>query len=350
MDELLPFLKQLISVPGLSGHESPVCDIIEAAWRPLIDEMHYSRLGSLHGVRRGRGAAPRPALLLAAHMDAVGMMVGGLVEGFLRVEAIGGLDPRVLPGQLVTVHGREDLPGVIVQPPAHLLPEDDPDATLEHMLVDTGLPAEQVERVVKLGDLVSFAQPPLELNGGYLAGHSLDNRASVAALTGCLMALKDRELEWDVCAAATAQEELGLAGARTSAFGVQPALAVVVDVTFGRGPGVPAHKTFPLGGGPTLTWGPVNHPALHRKFKDLAERLEIPVQVEFLAGQTGSEADVVQISQSGVPTLLISIPLRNMHTPVEIVSMEDIRRTARLLAEFAVSLNGDTMKEMVWDD
>jgi endoglucanase len=323
--------------------------MIEAAWRPLTDEIHYSRLGSLHGLRRGTAASPRPLLLLATHMDAIGLIVSGLVEGFLRLSPLGGIDPRILPGQLVIVHGREELPGVIVQSPSPKTAST-AETGLESLLVDVGLPAAQVERLVRLGDLVSFAQPPLELSSDYLAGHSLDNRASVAALTGCLIALKERSLHWDVCAAATTQEETTYAGARTSAFGLQPALAVAIDVTFGRGPGSPAHKTYSLGGGPTLGWGPVVHPALHQRFKELADRLEIPTQLEVMPRLTSTDADAIQTTQGGIPSMVISIPLRNMHTPVEVVSMQDIERTARLLSEFAISLDGDTLEQMVWND
>lgn len=351
MTDLLPFLKQLISAPGLSGYETPVCDLIEAAWRPLTDELRLSRLGSLHGLRRGRLPEPRPSLMLAAHMDAIGLMVSGILDGFLQVAPIGALDPRVLPGQLVTVHGRQDLPGVIVQPPAHLLPEDFAGApSAKWMLVDTGLPADQVEALVRLGDRISFAQPPLELGGGYIAGHSLDNRASVAALTGCLAALRQRPLDWDVWIVATTQEEVTMAGARTSAFEIHPTLAVAVDVTFGRAPGSPANKTYPLGGGPTLGWGPVIHPTLYRFFEQTAKRLEIPYNMEIMPRYTGTDGDYLQVAHSGVPTMVVSIPLRYMHTPVEVVSLQDIERTSRLLAEFAANLNGTFMKQMVWDD
>lgn len=351
MIELLPFLKQLISAPGLSGYEAPVCDLIESAWRPLTDELRLSRLGSLHGIRYGRLPGPRPKLMLAAHMDAIGMMVSGILDGFLQLAPIGSLDPRVLPGQLVTIHGRRDLPGVIVQPAAHLLPKGSGSTpALNQMLVDTGLPAAEIEELVRLGDRISFAQPPLEMGEGYLAGHSLDNRASIAALTGCLIELQHRPLDWDVYVVATTQEEVTMAGARTSAFEIDPTLAVAIDVTFGRAPGSPANKTYPLGGGPTLGWGPVIHPTLYRIFEQTAKRLETPYSMEIMPRYTGTDGDYLQVARSGVPTMVVSIPLRYMHTPVEVVALKDIERTARLLAEFAVTLDRDFMEQMVWDD
>jgi putative aminopeptidase FrvX len=285
-------------------------------------------------------------------MDAIGLMVTGLLDGFLRLTRVGGLDPRVLPGQLVTVHGREDLPGIIVQPPAHLLPADigsDP-VPLEYLLVDIGLLPSQVERLVGVGDLVSFAQPPLELSGDYLAGHSLDNRASVAALTHCLMELQGRPLSWDIWAVATAQEEETLGGALTSAHQLRPTLAVAIDVTFASSPGSPAHLTFPLGKGPTLGWGPTIHPVLQKTFEDLADRLEIPHKLEAMPRRSGTDADAIQIAAEGIPTMVLGIPLRYMHTPVEMVSMKDITRTGRLLAEFAAALDEKFMDKLVWND
>jgi endoglucanase len=303
MTELLPFLKQLISAPGLSGHEAPIRQLVEEAWRPLTDELQHSRLGSLHGVRRGNAAEPRHSLLFTAHMDAIGLMVTSVVDGFLRLTQVGGIDPRVLPGQLVTVHGRQELPGTIVQPPLHMLPPEtgsDP-VPLEHLLVDTGLLPRQVGQLVRVGDLVSFAQPPLELGENYLAGHSLDNRASVAALTHCLEELKGRSLSWDLWAAATTQEEVTLGGAMTSAFQLRPTLAVAIDVTFARSPGTPSHQSFPFGKGPTHGWGPTIHPALQKAFKDLAERLEIPYKLEALPHRSGTDADALQIAAEGIP-------------------------------------------------
>jgi putative aminopeptidase FrvX len=351
MTELLPFLKTLISAPGLSGHETPIRKLVEAEWHPLSDQINISRLGSLQALKRGTGDEPRNSLLLAAHMDAIGLMVTGITDGFLRTTQIGGIDPRVLPGQIVTVHGRQDLPGVIVQPPPHQMPSEyaNSPVPLQHLLVDVGLNPDQVARLVRAGDLVSFAQPPLDLSSDILAGHSLDNRASVAAVTYCLELLQNRTLAWDVWAVATAQEEETLGGAATSAFGLRPTLAVAIDVTFGASPGSPGHKTFPIGKGITLGWGPNIHPGLFKAFKELAERLEIPYKMEVMPRNSGTDAIALQVAAEGVPTMVISIPLRYMHTPVEMVSLKDIQRTGRLLAEFAASLDDTFLDQLIWD-
>jgi tetrahedral aminopeptidase len=352
MTELLPFLKQMISIPGLSGYEDPISDLISETWQPLTDELSRSRIGSLHGLCRGTGEELRPSILLATHMDAIGLMVTALVDGFLRITQVGGIDARVLPGQLVTVHGRKDLPGVIVQPPSFLLPEENRKGPvpLTNLLVDVGLSPREVNRQVREGDLVSFATQPIEIDKHILAGHSLDNRASVAALTHCLDLLQSRKHVWDVWAVATAQEEETLGGALTSAFGLNPQLAVAIDVTFAKGPGTTDDKTFPLGEGLTLGWGPNIHPGLHRKFKDLADKLEIPSNLDPMPRHSGTDAMALQIAREGIPTMVVSIPLRYMHTPVEMISMKDVKRAGRLLAEFVVGLDVNFMDTLSLDD
>jgi endoglucanase len=285
-------------------------------------------------------------------MDAIGMMVTRIVDGFLHLTEIGGIDARVLPGQLVTVHGREELSGMIVQPPSWLLPPDNESGPvqLENLLVDTGLPAGRVSQWVRPGDLVSFASQPLELGKNMLAGHSLDNRASVAALTRCLDDLQTRIHKWDLWAVATSQEEETLGGAATSAFQLNPALAVAVDVTFGSAPGSPGDKTFGMGDGPVLGWGPNIHPGIHKAFKEAADRLEMKTQFEAMPRQSGTDAISLQVARAGIPTMVLSIPLRYMHTPVEVVNVKDVERAGRLLAEFIAGLPEDFMDKLSWDE
>lgn len=351
MSNSTDFLKELISTSGLSGFETPVTRLIEEKWRPLTDELSRSTLGSLHGLKRGTGNGK--SVMIATHMDAIGLMVSSVVGEFLHISNIGGIDIRVLPGQAVTVHaGGGDLPGIIVQPPALLLPEGESEGAiaLKNLLVDVGLSARQVARKVKVGDTVSFASEATEISGGALAGHSLDNRASVAALTLCLEALQSREHAWDVWATATVQEELGAGGASTSAYQVRPDLAIAVDVTFASGPGASGWETFELGSGPTIGWGAVIHPFLHQQFKSLAEKLEIPYGVEIMPASSGTDGDLMQLVAEGIPTVVISTPVRYMHTPVEMIATKDIQRTARLLTEFIAMLDDDFLEKIVWDD
>ncbi|HCC78129.1 MAG: hypothetical protein A2X25_05015 [Chloroflexi bacterium GWB2_49_20] len=355
MNDILPFLKELLIAPGLSGFESPVSEIIQKEWKPLVDEISLSQLGSLHGLCRGNLGAPRPSVLVATHMDAIGLMVTGLQNGFLRFTDVGGVDPRVLPGQQVWVHAsgpkadpHSPLQGWVVQPSAHLLPEELENKVIqiENLFIDTSLSPEQVRQLVRVGDIVSFAQAPLDLNAETLAGHSLDNRAAVAALTICLQELKSRQHAWDIWAVATVQEEVGLTGAYTSTFQLRPSLAIVIDTTWAKGPGSGDWNTFPLAKGPTLFWGPNIHPKLHKSFKELAEKLEIPCAVEITGRHSGTDAYATQVAADGIPTMAIGIPIRYMHTPVEVVALKDIRRTGRLVAEFISAMTDDFMNTL----
>jgi endoglucanase len=351
MTDLIPFLKEMLSAPGLSGFESPIREIISNAWEPLVDELSVSNIGSLHGYKKGEGNEPRPRVLISAHMDAIGMMVTGIRDGLMHVTEIGGLDHRILPGQPVTVHGREDLSGVIVQPPGHLLPDSVGDGPVEmkYLLVDVGLQPGDVVEKVRVGDTVSYAQDPLELSGEALAGHTLDNRVSVAATTLCLDGLQDRRHTWDVWAVASAQEEETLGGAFTSPFDIRPDIAIVIDVCFAKGPGSNDWRSLPFGEGVGIGYGPNIHPALCEAFEEKAKALEIPYHRDLMPKMSGTDAMAVQIVAEGIPCAVLGIPLRYMHTPVETVSLKDIRRAGRLMAEFIADLTPDSLDQIQWE-
>jgi putative aminopeptidase FrvX len=357
MNPLSPFLKELLTAPGLSGYEDPAAEIISAKWTPLVHEVSRGKLGSLHGLRRGTGPSPRPSVMVATHMDAIGLMVTGVADGFLRLTQVGGVDPRVLPGALVTLYAtgagvRHSIPGVIVMPQARLLPPDigSNPVPLEYLFLDTGLPPRKVKSFVQVGDLVAFAQPPFEMTGDTIAGHTLDNRVSVAALTVCLEELQSRPHSWDVWAVATTQEEIGTIGATGTTYELHPTLVIALDVTFAKGPGATEWQTNPLGKGPTLCMGPNIHPALYKEMKALAERLEIPYNLEYAPRHTGTDGYSTQVVAAGIPTLVMGIPLRYMHTPVEMVAVKDIQRAGRLVAEFIAGLAPDFVEKIIWDD
>lgn len=351
MIDLLALLKQMLSASGLSGYEAPIREIIHESWQPFTDELTVSKIGSLHGLKIGRGEAPRHRVMISAHMDAIGLMVTHIQDGLMRITEVGGIDHRILPGQLVTVHGREDLPGVVVQPPAHLLPESSGDGPvmMNHLLVDVGLRPDAVSELVRVGDPVSFAQEPLELTGEALAGHTLDNRVSVAATTLCLAELQNRLHDWDVWAVASAQEEETLGGALTSPFDIRPDIAIVIDVCFAKGPGSSDWRSLPLGEGVGLGYGPNIHPALYDAFEEKAKELEIPYHRDLVPKMSGTDAMAIQIVAEGIPCMVLGIPLRYMHTPVETVSLKDIRRAGRLMAAFIADLTSDALDQIKWE-
>jgi putative aminopeptidase FrvX len=352
MFELKPFLKKIIDLPGLSGFEDPICEVIAETWKPMVDELTISKVGSLHALKRGTGTEPRRRILLAAHMDSIGLMVTDTKNGFIYFTEIGSYDVRILPGQAVAVHGRKDLLGVIGQPPDRLLSEEQKGnpVRMELLFVDTGLEPLQVTKLVAPGDLISMAQSPFELGGDFFGGHSMDDRASIGAVTVCLSELQKMNHPWDVWAVATTQEEESYAGGFTSPFEIRPDIGIAVDVTFGRGNEGKDYRSHPLGGGAAIGMGPNVHTGLYRRMLKLAEQLDIPHLTEIMPRHSGTDAYPMQVVEAGIPTLTMGIPLRYMHSPIEIASLKDIERCGHLMAEFIARLEADVMEKIQWDE
>lgn len=353
MNDLKDFLKELVSLPGLSGYETPVRDVIRKRWEPWCDEMTVTPLGSLHGLKKGTGPEPRPRILLAAHMDAIGLIVTRLSkDGLIFFTQVGGVDPRILPSTPVIVHARRDLPGIVGQLSDKLVHPSvaGKPHSLEDLVVDVGLEAEEVHALVRVGDIISFATEPIEMPDDLLIGHTMDNRASVAALTACMEELATLKHSWDVFAVATVQEETRLAGGFTSPFIIRPQIAVAMDVTFAKGPGANDYRARTLGECTVICQGPNTHPWVYNRFEEIAEQLDIPYESEPYTSYSGTDAMGMQIVAEGIPSMVLSIPLRYMHTPVEMISMKDVRRTGRLMAQFIASLQPETAAEIRWDE
>jgi len=347
MDDLSTFLQLLMRTPGVPGREDAVRKVIMQAWQPYCDLLEVSRLGAVHALKRGAGAG-RLRLLLTAHMDRLGLLVSRIEGELLYMRAAGGVDVRVLAGIPVIVHGSTDIPGTVVMPPARLMPPDSGGAIpgLQSLWIDTGLAPAALQDLVQPGNMVSFAQEPLDLGGEILAGPGLDNRVSVASLTACLMELSGREHMWDIWVCASVQEETGQAGSATTSFQIMPDVGIAVDTTFARAPGSNEYNAFPLGGGVSLGWGPENHPALYRAACTAADRLGIPWAAEYMPRDSGTDAGVMQVTGAGIPTFVIGIPVRYMHSPVEMAALADIRRAGQLLAELAASLDEDFLNTL----
>lgn len=351
--DVIPLLKQLSEAEGITGYEKPVRDLVRQIWQPFVDEMREGKLGSLIALKRGTGSEPRPKLMLAAHMDEIGLRVTGIEKGFLRVTRVGGTDRRVLLGlEVIVHHGRRDLPGIVATRPPHVLPQEERKKTVpwDKIFVDVGLPAQEVERLVSVGDLISIRREVSELKNRRLAGKAMDDRSCVGVLTLMLEELAGMQHAWDVFAVATVQEEVGVKGAITSTYGIAPDLGIALDVTFGKQPGVLEVDVVPLGEGPVIGVGPNFHPKLAARLKEVAEALEIPYQIEPAPSGLGTDAWAIQVSREGVPTGLICVPLRYMHQPVETLDVRDVERAGRLLAAFIAGLEMDFLEKLVRDD
>ena len=359
--DIFQALQQLTETPGPSGMEERIVSVVRALWEPYVDTISRDRVGNLFAIRRGDAEGERRRLLIAAHMDEIGLMVSRLEQypkddenavGYLRLSPVGGVDVRHLFGQQVVVHGERDLPGLVGALPPHMLPDDRQSSAYNYdeLVVDVGLPLAELKEVVAVGDFISFRQPLRRLLNDRVSGKSLDNRASVVAVAVALEALSGRHHDWDVIAVATTQEETALLGAFTSAFSQQPDAALAVDVTFGRGPGAKdgpgGGKVFELDDGPSLGIGPNVHPGIFKKLKDAADALEMKVHTDPHSRYSGTDAYGLQIAREGIPTGLVGIPLRYMHTMVETVAIPDVKRSGRLLAEFVATLDADFLEQL----
>jgi putative aminopeptidase FrvX len=349
--EIVPLLKCLSEAHGVSGYEQQVRDMVRDQLGRYADEVQLDALGNVVALKRGTGPEPRQSIMLATHMDEIGLIVSELEEGFIHFEQVGGYDDRVLLGQEVMVHGVRDLPGIVGARPPHLLSSAERDTPIPYakLLIDVGLPPEELAGLVRVGDLVTMNRNLVELKGGFVAGKALDNRVSVVAAAVCLEELTRVRHEWDVYAVATAQEEVGLKGAITSAYGLQPDVGIAIDVTWAKQPGAPDEYTFEMGQGPTICCGPNFHPKLFEALVETAKSLEMSYHLEPAARVVGADAAAIQVAREGIPAAMISIPLRSMHTPVETASVKDIERTGRLLAAFVSRLDGAFLASLAWD-
>ena len=347
----IEFLKQLSEESGVSGYEDNIREILRGHFAPLTDEISVDAMGNLIALKKGAGNKPSRRIMLAGHMDEIGLIVTTLEKGFIRFTQVGGFDVRTLMGREVLVHGRRLLPGVIGCRPPHVLSEKEHEkpVPMDKLFVDTGLSEQQLSNQVRPGDLISIRGKFTELQNGHVSGKAFDDRASVTAMACCLENLQNLSHTWDVYAVATVQEEVGLRGAMTSAFGVAPDIGIAIDVGFGKQPGIPeALYTVELGKGPALCMGPNIHPRIFETLRTTARQHEIPFQTEICTGGTGTDANAIQLTREGIPTALLSIPLRSMHTPVEMLQIKDIERTGRLLAHFIAGLSDSFYDDLGW--
>jgi len=332
-------LRRLCETPGVSSREEQVRDLVIEELRPLTDEISVDTMGSVVAVKKGTGG---PRVMLAAHTDEIGFLVKFVDDkGFLRVQPVGGWDPRTMVAQRVHIHGfgGQILLGTLMPAakPIHLLtPEElNKPPKIEEFFVDLGLPAEQVKAQVEIGDMVTMARTT-ERVGDMVVSKALDDRLSVFVMIEALRAVGPHAAE--IVAVATTQEEVGLRGAMTAAYALRPDIGIALDVTLANDfPGVMDYdQVTKLGGGCALKImdsSTLSHPKLVRHFRELAEKNGIPYQLEILA-RGGTDAGAIQRSRAGVPSFTLSTPTRYIHTVNEMAHTADIEGAVMLLARY----------------
>jgi len=329
-------LRQLSEAAGIPGREEEVRSLVRTALRGHVDEMHVDRLGNLIAHKKGRG----PKVVVAGHMDEIGFLVSHVDEetGFLRIEPVGGFDPRTLIASRVTVHtARGPLVGLIGTKPIHILTEEErkKEIRIQDLFVDLGLPGKKVARRVRVGDPVTLVQPFTQV-GDLVSGKALDDRVGVYVGIEALRRLGKHQA--DVYFVGTVQEEVGLRGARASAFAIDPDIGVALDVTLACDtPGVSAHEQITrLGKGVAIKLkdsASISHPGLVRFLADLAEKKKIPYQMEILP-RGGTDAGAIQLARQGAAVVTLSVPTRYVHSVVEAAHADDIEAAIKLLTAF----------------
>ena len=330
-------LDALLRSPGPSGSEDGPAE----TWREAlagVAETSRDRLGSALAHRPGTGEGPSVAIF--THIDEIGLIVRGISEdGFLLIDQIGGWDPQNLVGQRVEVLGRHGaVPGVIGRRAVHLLTREQRGQVVElkDMRIDIGVTgAAEARELVEVGDPAVIAVEPVSLPHGRVVSRSLDNRVSAYAAARVMQRLAETGgATGSVTAVAAVQEETSLAGARVASFALAPDFAVVIDVTQaadGPGDSQEVAGDARLGSGPAILRGAHADARLVRALRDTAEALEVPYTLEAAGGSTATDADAVHVSRAGIPTCIVSIPLRYMHSPVEMIQLSDVEQTAELV-------------------
>jgi endoglucanase len=342
-DSSLAFLKDLLETPSPSGFERPVQDVVRAWARQYADEVRTDRHGNVLAVRNPGG---QPRVMLAGHCDQIGLMVQHVDDsGFLYVQPIGGWDMQVLLGQHLTVWTRQGpVPGVVSRRATHLLTSDErakvPQFT--DVWVDLGArDRKDAEALVTPGDPVTFALGYREMRNGLASAPGMDDKVGVWTVMEALRLLKARSLQAAVYCVSTVQEEIGLRGATTSTYGIHPTVGIAVDVCHATDTPGNDKKLLGdtrLGNGPAVFRGANTNPRVFERLQETARAHEIPIQVRGAPRATGTDANAMQLSRDGVATGVVGIPNRYMHSPVEVVALDDLDRAARLLAEFCAGV------------
>jgi tetrahedral aminopeptidase len=338
------FLMQMLQTASPSGFEEKNAAHYRNYVSTFADSVTTDRMGN---VIAGVNPTGSPRVMLAGHIDEIGFLIHWISdEGFLYFRPIGGHDPVNIVGQRVTVHTRTgEVPGVIGKKPIHMTSAEDrgKKIELEDLWIDLGVSSkdEALATGVQVGDFAVYDVPVTPLVGDRMAARAFDNRVGAWVVAEALRRVKEMNPSAAVFAVATVQEEIGLRGAKTSTFGVDPEIGIAVDVTFATDfPSMDKRKTseVKLGGGPGVLRGANASRKLADRICSVAEGAKIPVQIQATPGGTGTDANAMQISAAGVTTGLVEVPLRYMHTPCEIISLSDADQCAELLAQVCASL------------
>ncbi len=340
------FLKSILETPSPSGFERPVQEIVRAWAGQFADDVRTDRHGNVIAVRHGAG---QPRVMLAGHCDQIGLMVQHIDEnGYLYVQPIGGWDMQILLGQNLTVWAKDGpIAAVVARRAPHLLTNEERNKVPQFtdIWLDAGFKdRKEADALITAGDPVTFTLGYRTMPNRLAVSPAMDDKVGLWVVMETLRLLHGRQLQAAVYCVSTVQEEIGLRGATTSTYGIHPTVGIAVDVCHATDTPGNDKKTqgeVKLGSGPALFRGPNINPRVFERLLQTAKTHEVPVQVKGAPRGTGTDANAMQLSRDGVATALVGIPNRYMHSPVEMVSLDDLERAARLLAEFCAGVTSD---------
>lgn len=336
MEKTIELLKELTQTVGVSGCEENIAALLKKKLSLYGDVT----VDSMNNVFCTFGEGYH--FLLDAHLDEIGLIVTDITDdGFIKFSNCGGIDARPLPAMEVSVWGREEVKGVISTLPPHLQSASDEKKIpkLSELAIDTGLTKDKLEKLVSLGDRITFKRNFTPLLNGLVSASCLDDRSGVAAILMCLDELKN--LGCKVTVMFSSQEEVGTRGAKVGPYAKSVDEAISVDVSFALTPGCDKSECGELSKGAMIGFSPILDKEISRKLVDAAEKNNIPYQCEIMSGRTGTNADVISISEKGIKTALISIPEKYMHQRVEVVNTADVESVSRLICTYIKERIGD---------
>ena len=331
MQQIKKDLQALCAAEGVGG-QTNVTDVAMNLLRPLVDEVEVDVMGNVLGLRRAADANA-PTLMLEAHLDEIGFLVTHIDDGgFVYTAAAGGIDKRAITAQPVIVFGDKPYYGVFCSTPPHLS-KDGELLPVEKCGIDIGLSGEEAKKAIPLGSRVSYAPRFVELNENVVSAKALDDRAGIAAILHCLRKIEGKPAI-NIAVAFCVQEELGCRGVTPATRKLNPDYAIVTDVSFALTPDADPRKCGKLGKGVMIGISPILSTSMTDRLLAIAKDKEIPYQYEVMGGSTGTDADRVTVSLMGVPTALLSIPQRYMHTPIETIDVRDVATVGDLMAAY----------------
>ncbi|WP_027626653.1 M42 family metallopeptidase [Clostridium lundense] len=343
--ECKEFLKNLCEIHSPSGRERSIYNVIKDRFQDF-GEVSIDNLNNIYIHKKGN---KKGKLMIMAHADEVFLMITDLTNnGFLKFKS-NGIDPKALVSQEVIIHGKKTIEGIIGIKPPHLMDDEESKKSINinDLLIDTGYSTEELKNIVNIGDYVTLKRSFYELLNNNVTCKAIDDRAGIAAMYECAKEIANINHDMDIYFICSCQEEVGHRGAKVASYNIAPDIGIAIDVTFDSSNLGDKDRENILGNGPVICIGPNIHVKIRELIMKIADEYNIPYGVEVEPGNTGTDAWDIQITGQGIPTLLISIPIKYMHTSVEIVNIQDIRNTGRLLAKFIEKLNNAELEEIL---